>query len=624
MKAYLPVIWGLIQIAGFAVAGATIPPNPPENVVAEAHDSRIDVRWEPIPSASIAGYYIYRAASPDSAFNRTKPFPQSFHIFSDFLGENGRTYFYYVTAVNQALQESAPSDTVSASSFAMSDEELLTSVQAATFRYFWDFAHPVSGMARERNASVETCATGGTGFGLMALIVGAERAFVPRDSAAARTLKILRFLKNDAQRYQGAWSHWINGTTGETIPFSQFDNGADLVETAYLVMGMLTSRQYFTGNDPMETEIRTLTTELSDSVNWDFFRKNRFGTVLYWHWSPNYEWQINLPIRGFNEAMIVYLLAIGSPTHPVPASLYQTGWAGGNYLNGNTYYGHFQWVGPAWGGPLFFTHYTFMGFDPRNKADQYCNYFENNRNISLIHREYAIRNPRNHTGYDSLCWGLTASDDPFGYSAHAPFNNDNGTITPTAALSAMPYTPEQSLATLRHFYHNHGEKLWGPMGFYDAFNLDQNWYATSYIAIDQGPIIAMIENYRSGLLWDLFMANPEIRTALDSTGFTPVGITDRPPTLPREMALRQNYPNPFNPVTTIEIVLPQVTRVTLEIFDISGRQVRTLANGTWPAGRHRLVWDGRSDAGTPVSSGIYLYRLSGENFSQIRKLILLR
>ncbi len=598
--------------------GTVTAPDPPQNFVVSGHDSRIDLRWDRVPS-NIAGYYVYRSASATGTFSRVNNFPQALHFASDFLGENDLTRYYFVTAVNQALEESEPSDTLSASTFAMTDEQLLTSVQEALFRYFWDFGHPVSGLARERNTSLETCTSGGTGFGLMAIVTGAERGFVSRDSAAARTLKILRFLKNDAQRYQGAWAHWINGTTGATIPFSQFDDGADLVETSYLVMGMLTSRQYFTENNAVETEIRDLATELWEGVDWDFFRKNQFGTVLYWHWSPNYKWQMNLQIRGFNETMITYLLAIASPTNPVPASLYQTGWAGGDYVNGNTFYGHFMWVGPDWGGPLFFTQYTFLGFDPRNKSDQFCNYFENNRNTSLVHWEYGKRNPRGHAGYDSLGWGLTASDDPFGYTAHAPFTNDNGTITPTAALSAMPYTPEQSIATLRYFYHELGEDLWGPMGFYDAYNMDENWFARSYIAIDQGPIIGMIENYRSELQWNLFMSNPEIQPMLDAIGFTTVGIADDPP-VAGKFALEQNFPNPFNGETIIRFSLPQSETVTLEIFNTLGESVgKTIENKAFIAGTHEHKIDANR-----YTSGVYFYRITAGDFQKTRKMLLIK
>ena len=410
---------------------------------------------------------------------------------------------------------SVPSDTVEAATRVFSDDELLDMVQQYTFRYFWDFADPASGMARERNTSGNTVTSGGSGFGIMAMLVGIERGFITRDQGIARMQKILTFLEN-ADRFHGAWSHWIDGNTGHVIPFSQQDNGGDLVETGFLVQGLLAARNYFNHDTPAEQGIAQKITDLWEAVEWDWYRQNN-SNVLYWHWSPDNNWAINMQIRGWNEAAIIYILAIASPTHGVPASLWQTGWAGNsNYVNGKTFYGYKLDVGWDKGGPLFFAHYSFLGFDPRHKKDAYANYFINNRNHTLINRAYCIDNPQNFTGYSENCWGLTASDDPDGYMAHEPVSGrDNGTITPTASLSSMPYTPEESINALKYLYRNLGKKIWGPMGFYDAFNQKRNWYTTSYLAIDQGPIIDMIENYRSQLLWNNFMANTEIQQALD-------------------------------------------------------------------------------------------------------------
>ncbi|OHB60294.1 MAG: beta-glucosidase [Planctomycetes bacterium RBG_13_50_24] len=406
----------------------------------------------------------------------------------------------------------------------MTDEQLLTSVQEAVFRYFWDYGHPVSGLAREGyelGHSTDTCASGGTGMGLMAMCVGAERGFVTRTQAAGRVLQILTFLEESAARYHGAWPHWLNGATGETKPFSTYDDGGDLVETAYVIQGMLTVRQYFDDpNDPVESEIRDRATRMWEQVEWNWYRQSPYSPVLYWHWSPNHGWQMNHAVTGYNECMITYLLAIASPTHSIPAACYYNGWASSeDYANGNTYYDYVQAVGPEMGGPLFFTHYSHLGFDPRDKSDAFCNYFENSRNISLINRAYCIENPGGYAGYSDLLWGLTASFNPWGYGAQSP-TSDNGTISPTAALSAMPYVPEESLATLKAFYYTYGEDLWGPFGFFDAFNLTEDWFAPGYIAIDQGPIVIMIENYRTQLCWNLFMANPEIQPMLNAIGFT--------------------------------------------------------------------------------------------------------
>jgi hypothetical protein len=616
-------VW-IDEVRAKKIGGSTGIPERPLNIAATGYDSRIDLKWRLDTDPNLVGYFMYRSASPTGPFTRVNPTLHEVHIFSDFLGQNNQTYYYYATAANQSLQESSPSDTVFATSYLMTEEELITSVQEAIFRYFYDYGHPLSGLARERNGkgNSETCASGGTGFGLMALVVGSERGFVSRDSAASRVVKILRFLQDQTTRYHGAWSHWINGSTGSTIPFSQYDDGGDLVETSYLVQGLLTVRQYFNLNTSDEIEIRNRATQMWESVEWDWYRKDPPTNFLYWHWSPVHDWTMNMPVVGYNEAMILYLLAIASPAYPVPASLYYNGWASpSSYLTPSPgiYYGIRQWVGPPRGGPLFFTHYSFLGFDPRNKQDQFCNYFENSRNISLIHQKYCMANPYHHTGYDSLTWGLTASDDPFGYSAHAPYSNDNGTITPSAAISAMAYTPEQSIATLKHFYFTYGSQLWGEFGFKDAFNLDQNWFADSYIAIDQGPMIVMMENYRSQLCWNLFMANPEITQMLNSIGWT-VGIEQNNEPLVGNFDLKQNFPNPFNSSTMMQFSLVRAGKISLEIYDILGQKVKVIYNDEkMVAGVHELHFSAQE-----LPSGVYFYRLSGDNHTISRKMLLIR
>ncbi|MBX2965726.1 MAG: Ig-like domain-containing protein [Cyclobacteriaceae bacterium] len=402
----------------------------------------------------------------------------------------------------------------------ISDDELLTRVQQQTFNYFWDFAHPASGMARERNTSGNLVTSGGSGFGIMAIIVGIERGFITRAEGVERLDKILDFLET-ADRFHGVWSHWINGNTGAVIPFSANDNGGDLVETSFLVQGLITFRQYLNASNPTEQELITRINTLWETVEWDWYRRND-QDVLYWHWSPDKEWTMNLQIRGWNECLITYLLAAASPTHSIPKSVYDQGWArNGNMQNGNSYEGIQLPLGSSYGGPLFFSHYSFLGIDPRNLSDAYADYWQQNVSHSLINHNYVIRNPKNFVGYSDACWGLTASDNHSGYSAHSP-TNDLGVITPTAALSSFPYTPEESMKALKFFYYTLGDKLWAEngYGFYDAFNITQGWTANSYLAIDQGPIVIMIENYRTGLLWDLFMSAPEVQDGLNKLGFS--------------------------------------------------------------------------------------------------------
>jgi hypothetical protein len=398
------------------------------------------------------------------------------------------------------------------------DSTLLTLIQQQTFKYFWDFGHPVSGMARERNTSGDVCTTGGTGFGIMSMIVAANRYFISRADALTRIQKIVSFYKNNCTAYHGAYAHWIDGSTGATVPFSTQDDGADLVETSYLMQGLLCARQYFNTANSDETKLRDDINSLWNAVDWNWFRQNNQNT-LYWHWSPDYNWVINQPIAGWNEAMIAYILAASASTNPIPKIVYDNGWAqNGAEKNGNTYYGIKLPLGPDLGGPLFFAHYSFLGINPHDLADAYANYWTQDTAHSKINYQYCIADPIHFYGYSNSCWGLTASDQENGYDAHSP-TNDNGTISPTAAISSLPYSPIESMNALKFFYYTLGNKLWGDYGFVDAFNLNDLWFADSYLAIDQGPEIVMIENYRTGLLWNLFMSCPEIKTGMKTLGF---------------------------------------------------------------------------------------------------------
>jgi len=402
----------------------------------------------------------------------------------------------------------------------ISDSALLTLVEQQTVKYFYDFGHPVSGLARERNSSGDIVTTGGSGFGIMALLAGTERNFISRPDALARITKMVNFLLTSATRYHGAFPHWMNGATGATVPFSPQDDGADLVETSYLLQGLLCARQYFNStSNPDETALRDSINSIWHGVDWQWFRQNG-QDVLYWHWSPDKAWAINMQVRGWNEALIVYALAASADTGSISKSVYDNGWAqSGAMKNGNSYYGIQLPLGPPMGGPLFFAHYSFLGINPHNLTDAYADYWAQNTAHSQINYQYCVTNPLNFNGYSNLCWGLTASDDNLsGYSAHSP-TNDQGIITPTAAISSLPYTPAESMNALKFFYYTLGDKIWGEYGFLDAFNLTDPWFASSYLAIDQGPEVVMIENYRSGLLWNLFMSCPEIKRGMKAIGF---------------------------------------------------------------------------------------------------------
>ncbi|HWZ35211.1 MAG TPA: glucoamylase family protein [Mucilaginibacter sp.] len=404
----------------------------------------------------------------------------------------------------------------------LGDSALLDVVQRQTFRYFWDFGHPVSGLARERsneayNYGNEVVTTGGSGFGIMGIVVAVNRKWITREQGLDRMLRIVKFLQK-ADSYHGAFPHWLNGETGKTIPFGRKDDGADIVETSYLFEGLLCARQYFNGDAGKERELRGRINGLWNDIEWDWFTRDGRDNI-YWHWSPNNGWAMNFPIRGFNECLIVYVMAASADRYPVPASVYHRGWAQSDFFkNGNTYYGHKLPLGFPYGGPLFFSQYSFLGLSPKGLTDRYADYWEQNLNHTLINHDYCVDNPKKFKGYGPDCWGLTASDNYKGYNAHSP-TNDLGVITPTAALSAFPYTPEYSMKALRHFYYDLGDKIWGEYGFVDAFSEQHNWYAKSYLAIDQGPIIGMIENYRTGLIWRLFMSCPEIQHGLKKLDF---------------------------------------------------------------------------------------------------------
>ncbi|MFN8258257.1 MAG: glucoamylase family protein [Bacteroidales bacterium] len=412
----------------------------------------------------------------------------------------------------------------------LTDSALLDLVQSQTIQYFTKGAEPKSGMARERynvndiypENDKNIITSGGSGFGVMALIVAMERKFISREEGFQQLEKILNFLEK-ADRFHGAYPHWWNGETGKVKPFSPKDNGADLVETSYLFQGLLCVRQYFKDGNIKEKELAQRIDKLWKEVEFDWFRNGE--NVLYWHWSPEYEWQMNFPVRGYNECLIMYVLAASSPTHGIGPEVYHQGWAeGGKIKSPRKVLGYdlqLRYQGnPPNGAPLFWSHYSYLGLNPKGLKDKYTDYWTENKNQTLINYTWCVNNPKNYKGYGKENWGLTASYSVNFYSAHAPDDkNDLGVITPTAALSSFAYTPEHSMAALKNWYYTKKDKIWGPFGFYDAFSETDNWFPKQYLAIDQGTIPVMIENYRSGLLWNLFMSCPEVQAGLTKLGF---------------------------------------------------------------------------------------------------------
>lgn len=414
----------------------------------------------------------------------------------------------------------------------LSDEEILNLAQKDAFKYFWDYAETNSKLARERYHTDEPfvdehlVTTGGSGFGLMTILVGIERGFVTRSEAVSRLNTALAFLES-ADRFHGAWPHWINGNNGDVVPFGTVDNGGDIVETSFLCQGLICIREYFKNGNAEEQALALKADNLWKGVDWNWYTKGE--NVMYWHWSPNYEWQLNFKLEGYNECLITYIMGAASPTHPIPSAAYHEGWArSGNIVSPGTSFNIpkvFNYNGTSTVGPMFWSHYSYLGLDPRGLTDQYANYWTLTQNHTKIMNAYCIANPLSWNGYSEDCWGLTASysrnaNGTTGYSAHQP-NNDRGVISPTAALSSFPYTPEESMKALRFFYENEDwkDRLIGVAGPYDAFSPHHDWVTKRYLAIDQGTIAPMIENYRTGFLWNLFMQAPEIQTGLQNLGF---------------------------------------------------------------------------------------------------------
>lgn len=413
----------------------------------------------------------------------------------------------------------------------LTDSEMLDLVQKETFKYFWDFANSNSGAARERfhpdnpNLNKNVVTTGGSGFGLMAILVGIERGYITRAEGVTRLHKILSFFQS-ADRFHGAWPHWIDGDTAKVIPFSTKDNGGDLVETAFLAQGLICVKEYFKGGSTDEQGLAGLADTLWKGIEWTWYTQNQ--NALFWHWSPNYGFDINLKLRGYNETMIAYILGAASPDFSITPQVYDEGWANNGAITSSKIQYGLQLIlnhagGSNYGGPLFFSHYSFLGLNPKKISDKYGNYWNLVVNHTKINRQYCIENPKKYVDYGENCWGLTASysrnsDGSRGYAAHSPAN-DKGIISPTAAISSIPYTPTESLKVMHYLYQNKA-KLLGPAGFYDAFSPHYNYWVTeTYLAIDQGPQIIMIENYRTGLLWNLFMQNEEVQNGLDKLGF---------------------------------------------------------------------------------------------------------
>ena len=503
-----------------AAVGAAHEPNQkpiavPQELRTTPRQLSVSLQWEPAQGSM--GYEVQRSSTPSGSFATLNNNLPQLALFNDFVGEQA-TNFYRVRSIQTNSEgHILPSDwsaPVAGCSDAFNQEQLLTDVQRASFDYFYLYAHPASGLARaSARRDPDICAIGASGMGLFNIGVGIERGFITRQEGANLVLKELEFLSQKADRFHGAFPHFINGQTGKVIPFSRYDDGADIVETAYLMEGVLFVREYFSRPDPEETQIRTLADNLWRGIEWDWF-VNPANPIpaMVWHWSPNYGWKKNMYILGFNECQIVYVLALASPTHPIKPESYWKGWESGSYADDSMQFGiHVELGGYTdVGPPLFMEHYSYLGLDPHQIMFHGRSYFDHFRGFCLVQIRYAESRSKVHKGYGPL-WGITASAGPDGYRAFAPGLRDNGTLAPTASLSSMPFVPAESLSCLLEMYQKYGSRLWGPFGFYDAFNFSRDWVSKTYLCIDEGPIAPMIENYRTGLCWKTFMKAPEIQ-----------------------------------------------------------------------------------------------------------------
>lgn len=487
------------------------------------YDQHVELKWTDLPDLKTQ-YRIKLSVNGGDWIDRAQ---LSEPYLLDYVGEfgNGLKLVYRLYSLSNGTEDFL--EEVALTTRPFSDDELLEMTQKYTFRYFWEFADEKTGWAIERKPEGESVTSGGTGFGVMAIITAVERGWISRQEAVTRVLKITDSAKG-FEKFHGMFAHWYNIDGGDVFHFSEYDDGGDIVETAFLAQGLLAARQYFNNNNDDEIRLRSDIMQLWEAMEWNWYTRSE--NILYWHWSKNHVWAMNQPIEGYNEALIVYVLAAASPKHSIADTVYHKGWArpeNKHFYNGKTYYGIPLPLGSPdeMGGPLFFAHYSFLGLDPRGLSDKYANYWEESKNLSLISRAYSIDNPKGWKGYGDDFWGLTAGDMvPKGYTAHAPGERDFGTINPTGALSSIAYTPDASIAVLRNLYYNHGKEFFGPYGFYDGINLSvsdnpSKQISKTYLAINQGPIIVMMENYRSGLLWKYFMQDPDVRKGLDKLGF---------------------------------------------------------------------------------------------------------
>jgi hypothetical protein len=578
----------------------------PVDFAATGYDSHAELTWkQPVSDLS---YSI--SASFDGGATFQGRVVTTGSSYMDFLSTENRNkdVIYRIVTKSQEKESEPLEQTAQIRDF--TDDELMDMVQRYAFRYFWEGAHQATGMALERsNGNGRTAASGATGMGLMGMIVAHEREYKPKEEVKDRILLILDFLET-CDRHHGAWSHWYNADTKRTQPFSPNDDGGDIVETSFVAEALVALKNYFIMEDAKSGQIRDKSDQLWKGIDWDWYRRDG-QNVIFWHWSPNVGWAMNMQVRGWNEALVTYIMAASSPTHGIPEEVYTNGWTrNGTIVNKRRFYERDIYLSPNWGGPLFWLHYTHLGIDARGLMDESVSYWDEYVNTAMIHYEYAKENPNNFDNYSEHCWGLTASDDPDGYTAHRPWDNDNGTVSPTAALASMPYTPAESMKALKYFYRERGDELFGPYGPYDAFNDSRDWVQEAYLGIDQGPIVVMIENHRTALLWDAVKKDTDVNAGLKKLGFwyDPVDVKNE--AVPEAFSI---YPNPGNGTVTFHC--PGLTvgqAASASLFTMDGRLIKT---ALLHQEESQVNW-------SDVSKGLYLVSVLQGDSSWISKLII--
>jgi hypothetical protein len=621
----LHTIWvDNIRIVSKANAPDTTLPSSPMRVVTRSGDKSVVLHWNLNPENTIAGYNVYRATSASGPFTKLTSSALPLPSFADLVVTNAQAYYYYVRAVNSNLAEGDNSDTVTVTPQVFAnDDAFLDYVEQTAFDYFWYEANPTTGLIKDRSTKNSSSSIAAIGFGLTAIGVGVDRGWITREEGRDRTLITLNtfwqgpqsVLASNMIGYKGWFYHFLDMKTATRAGTCELSS----IDTGLLLAGIVYSKQYFNGTDTTETKIRSLADSIYNRIDWNWMRNSASSLTMGWYPESGF---IGERWIGYNEAMILYILGIGAPANPLPPSSWNA-WTNG-----------YQWFFNNWlsdyfvsFAPLFGHQYSHCWVDFRNIADDYMKskgitYFENSRRATLAQRLYCIDNPGQFVGYGPNMWGITASDVPNGYNARGTNMNDDGTLNATAPGGSMPFAPEICLPALRNMYDTHRTTIWTGYGFCDAFNLSVNpvWWDADVLGIDQGPIIIMAENYRTGKVWNTFMKEKIVTDGLQRAGFTTVtDVAEAKQTAPKLYTLEQNYPNPFNPTTEIRYNLSKQNLTFLKVYDVLGREIATLVDRIQEAGTYAVSFDA-----SQIPSGVYFYTLNSGEYFSVKKMLLIR